>query len=212
MSAYAKRAGGKRSNASSRKHQGSHSHRQNLERQSPRKKALPRAASPGKTMDLAIEPRWEQIENVRKKTHSFLKTHGLSVELTDALTMVGSELVENGVKYGSFEHPDSKLRFKLKVSENSIVIEVTHPTDPSASHHLRRLDKTIQWIRGYQDPFQAYLERIKEVARKPIHDHESGLGLVRIAYEGKSILDFFVAEDDALNVSAIAGIQERLWR
>jgi hypothetical protein len=53
---------------------------------------------------------------------------------------------------------------------------------------------------------------LKEVAKKPIHDHESGLGLVRIAYEGKSILDFFVAEDNALNVSAITGIEKRLWR
>jgi hypothetical protein len=212
MSVNSKSAGGNGNKGRSRKHQGSLSHRRNLDKQGPNTKTNTDISTLRKRMDLAIEPKWEQIESVRKKTRSFLKAHGLSTELTDALTMVGSELIENGMKYGCFEHPDSRVTFHLRISEYNIVIEVTHPTNPNASHHLRRLDKTIQWIRGYQDPFQAYLEKIKEVARKPIHDNESGLGLVRIAYEGKSILDFFVAEDDALNVSAIAGIQERLWR
>ena len=165
-----------------------------------------------KAIYMSIGPKWEQIEGIRKKTRAFLRSHDFSSELVDALTMVSSELVENGMKYGSFDRPQNRITFKLHISGNNIIVEVTHPTSPSASHHLRQLDKTIQWIRGYQNPFQAYLEKLKEVAKKPIHDHESGLGLVRIAYEGKSILDFFVAEDNALNVSAIAGIEKRLWR
>jgi hypothetical protein len=36
-----------------------------------------------------------------------------------------------------------------------------------------------------------------------LEDEESGLGLARIAYEGKAILDFFVL-DNMLNVSAIS--------
>jgi hypothetical protein len=32
---------------------------------------------------------------------------------------------------------------------------------------------------------------------------ESGLGLVRIAYEGRSILDFYIDEENMLSVSAV---------
>jgi hypothetical protein len=172
-----------------------------------------RGAAPSKkAIDMSIGPKWEAIEGVRTKTRAFLKNQGLSKELIDALTMVCSELVENGMKYGYFERPESRLKLKLHILEKNVIAEVTHPTSANAAQHLRRLDKTIQWIRGYQDPFQAYIEKLKEVARRPINDSESGLGLVRIAYEGKSILDFFVAEDNALNVSAIAGVEKGLRR
>jgi hypothetical protein len=163
-------------------------------------------------IDMTIRPNWDQIEEVRRKTRSFLKNHGFSKELIDAVTMVSSELVENGMKYGFYEGSENGLTVNLHIHEKNVIVEVTHPTSASAAPHLRRLDKTIQWIRGFQDPFQAYLEKLKEVARRPINDSESGLGLVRIAYEGKSIIDFFVAEDNALNVSAIAGIEKVIWR
>ena len=77
-------------------------------------------------------------------------------------------------------------------------------TSLMAHYHLRKLDKTLQWIRGFQDPFQAYVERIKQISRKPFDDEISGLGLVRIAYEGNAILDFFLSEDNQLNVSAVS--------
>ena len=178
----------------------------------PRGKAGPGAAAQRKAIEMALSPHWDQIEEVRRRTSAFLKNQGLSKELVDALSMVSSELVENGMKYGCFEKSDNGLTFRLHLVEKNVIIEVTHPTHSDAAHHLRRLDKTIQWIRGFQDPFQAYLEKLREVARRPINDSESGLGLVRIAYEGKSIIDFFVAEDNALNVSAIAGIEKGPWR
>jgi hypothetical protein len=175
-------------------------------------KAGPGATGSKKSIDMTLGPHWEQIEEVRRRTRTFLRHHGLSKELIDAVTMVSSELVENGMKYGCFEDSESGLTFNLNIVEKNVIVEVTHPTSSNAAQHLRRLDRTIQWIRGFQDPFQAYLEKLKEVARRPITDAESGLGLVRIAYEGKSIIDFFVAEDNALNVSAVAGIEKGLWR
>ena len=178
----------------------------------PQRKAGPGSTASRKAIDMTLGPQWDQIEEVRRRTRAFLRNQGLSRELIDAVTMVSSELVENAMKYGCFEDPGNGLTFNLHIVEKNVIVEVTHPTSPSAAPHLRRLDKTIQWIRGFQDPFQAYLEKLKEVARRPITDSESGLGLVRIAYEGKSILDFFIAEDNAVNVSAVAGIEKGLWR
>jgi len=71
-----------------------------------------------------------------------------------------------------------------------------------SDENLRRLDETIQWIRGYQSPFEAYVEKLKEVSTGE-NQGESGLGLVRIAYEGQSILDFYVDEQNMLAMSAV---------
>ena len=117
--------------------------------------------------------------------------------------MILSELAENSIKYGDFHGSDAEIMVSLDIGKDFITIEVNNPVDPDSGIHLQRLDKMIQWIRGYQDSFQAYIERLKEIARKPLEDEESGLGLARIAYEGKAILDFFVM-DDNLNVSAIS--------
>lgn len=117
--------------------------------------------------------------------------------------MILSELVENSIKYGDFDGSDTEVLIYLDIGKNFITIEVNNPVNQKSVNHLQRLDKTIQWIRGYQDSFQAYIEKLKEISRKPLEDEESGLGLARIAYEGKAILDFFVL-DNMLNVSAIA--------
>jgi hypothetical protein len=83
------------------------------------------------------------------------------------------------------------------------VVEVKNQIKDSELEHLRRLDAKIQWIRGYQNPFEAYVEKLKEISNKTLAEGESGLGLVRIAYEGQSILDFYVNENNLLAVSAV---------
>ncbi len=91
----------------------------------------------------------------------------------------------------------------VSISSHTITIEVSNPVNEVAYQYLDTLDKTIQWIRGFQDPFQAYIDMLKEVSRRPMSDDNSGLGLVRVAYEGDAILDFYVSDEGILNVSAI---------
>lgn len=155
------------------------------------------------SLHLNIIPDWDEINKLRDACMYFLETHGISNDLIHSLTMILSELVENSIKYGDFEESNTNILIILDIGKDFITIEVNNPLNPKSAIHLQRLDKTIQWIRGYQDSFQAYIERLKEISRKPLEDEESGLGLARIAYEGKAILDFFVL-DDTLNVSAIS--------
>jgi hypothetical protein len=157
-----------------------------------------------KTIKLNIEPKWREIEKIRKKCRQFLNSHKLSSDNVHALTMVISELIENGIKYGNFAPPENNVMVEIDIANNIVTVEVINPVDEAAYEHLEKLDKTIQWIRGYQDPFEAFVAKLKEVSKKPLDDEESGLGLVRIAYEGKAILDFFVSEDGFLNVSAVS--------
>lgn len=161
-------------------------------------------------LKLIVKPVWPEIEEARNKSSKFLKSLSLTIDSVHALTMVVSELVENGVKYGNFTVPEDTVKVDIHKNQDTITVEVINPvnlTDEAAYKHLKKLDKTIQWIRGYQDPFEAYVERLKEVSRRPLNDEENGLGLVRIAYEGKAILDFFVGEGGSLNVSAVSIVQ-----
>jgi len=160
-----------------------------------------------RSVKLIVDPNWDEIERVRNESNEFLRTHALSDDTVYALTLVISELIENGIKYGVFKSKENKVIVSVYVGPSIITVEVTNPVDETTYNHLRRLDRTIQWIRGYQNPFEAYIERLKEVSKKPLHDKESGLGLVRIAYEGKAILDFFLEEDNILNVSAVSNLE-----
>jgi len=160
-----------------------------------------------KVLKLEIRPEWDRIEEVRQQATSFLTTMGLESDNVYSLTMIISELVENGIKYGKFKPPDGHVAIEIRYGRGIITIEVINPVDRTRFGHLRNLDRRIQWIRGYQDSFEAYVERLKEVSRKPFTDEESGLGLARIAYEGKAVLDFYLNENQYVNVSAISRLE-----
>jgi len=161
-----------------------------------------------RAIKLSVKPTWNEIEKARIESLQFLQSHGFSGDSIHSLTMVITELIENSIKYGYFDLRKDRVKVNISLDETNVTIEVSNPVTETTTDHLRRLDKTIQWIRGYQDPFEAYIERLKEVAKKPLKDEESGLGLVRIAYEGNGILDFFVSDDDLLNVSTVSNIRE----
>ncbi len=154
-----------------------------------------------------IKPDWDEIEKVRNESTDFLQSQGISDDTVHSLSMIISELIENGIKYGNFENGDNQVGVTLQLENDNVTIEVVNPIGKHASEHLARLDKTIQWIRGYQDPFEAYIKRIKEVSKKPLYDDESGIGLVRIAYEGKALLDFFLGENNIVNVSVVSNLE-----
>jgi len=157
-----------------------------------------------KSLKLIVEAEWDEIEKARNKCSRFLRSHGLASDSVQAFTMVVSELIENSMKYGIFKSPQDKVVAEILIDEKTVTAEVINPIDTNVFKHLRRLDRTIQWVRGYQDPFEAYVERLKDVSKKPLSDEESGLGLTRIAYEGKAIVDFFLSEENLLNVSAVS--------
>lgn len=158
-------------------------------------------------MKLRKNPEWDEIEKVRLECESFFGAHQLSGNVSHSLVMIISELMENGIKYGDFSNQDSQIEISVDIHGSNVVIELTNPVSGSNETDLKKLDRTIQWIRGYQDPFEAFIERLRKVSKKDLYDTESGLGLVRVAYEGKAVVDFFVDEHNILNVSAMVGIE-----
>jgi hypothetical protein len=151
-------------------------------------------------LELRIAPEWDAVKAAWEPCHAMLKESGLTSDEAYALAMVCQELLENAVKYGAFPN-DRGVRLEVQVSSREVIVEAKNPVGVDSAH-LRRFDQTIQWIRGFQDPFEAYVERMKIVSAETYHGGESGLGLTRIAYEGRCFLDFYVDPTNTLAVSA----------
>lgn len=152
---------------------------------------------------LQLTPRWEELPRLRRRASEFLRAHQLPRDTVDAVTMVTCELTENATKYGSFSGDAPQVEVRIALAAAEVTVEVAQPVNRDDTNNLGRLDRMVQWIRGFQDPFEAYLQRLKELSTEDPTSSESRLGLVRIAYEGQSVLDFYVDERNILAVSAI---------
>jgi len=161
-----------------------------------------------KEFHVSIKPDWDKIEEVRTKSRNFLKLQNMRDEVIDAVVMNLSELMENAIKYGNFDNNKEAVNASISVSDRDVIVEVKSPVKDGDDLSFRKLDRTVQWVRGYQNPFEAYIEKIKEIAHQPVNEKQSGLGIVRIAYEGQSIIDFFVDDKNIISVSAVYHLSE----
>ncbi len=158
-----------------------------------------------KSIKFNLKPNGNEIEKVKEKSCNFLKSHGFPDNTVQEHTMILKELVNTCLKYANSKKPEKKMTIQIHISEKNITVEVSNPIDEIDNNHLKELDKTIQFIRGYQDPFEALI-RMKEMSKNSHFNGFDGTGLARIAYEGKTLLDFFVSDDKIMNMSAVKSI------
>ncbi len=147
------------------------------------------------TIKVLINPTWNVISEIRKKTADLLKNYGQS--LLDATMMVASELMENAVKYGQAVPNESMIEFQLSVN-NTIIIKVTNGV--ITEKHIETAMMHIDRIKNSDDPGLLYTERLKELLENP-KQGVSQLGLYRIAYEGEFKLDYSF-KDNLLTIIA----------
>jgi hypothetical protein len=151
-------------------------------------------------LELTLAPDWSAVRAAWDPCRGMLERSGLDADESYALAMVAQELLENAVKYGA-DDADT-IGLSLRVAEEDVTVEVRSRVGVDDAH-LRTFDLTVQWIRGHQDPFEAYVERLKQTSARPYAPGGSGLGLARIAYEGRCALDFYVDAGSILAVSAV---------
>ncbi|MDH4199801.1 MAG: ATP-binding protein [Spirochaetia bacterium] len=155
-----------------------------------------------KSLSITIKPVWEELDGVREQVEGFLEKNNFQKDQVYAMVMTTSELAENAIKYGAQGEANS-IHITADIYPKEVIIEVKNKIRDIDDDELKKLDEDIQWIRGFQNQYEAYMEKLKHVSAKTLKDGESGLGLVRIAYEGQSILDFYVNENDILAMSAV---------
>jgi hypothetical protein len=128
--------------------------------------------------------------------------NGLSRDEAYGLCMVARELLENAVKYGRYADGKPPVDLSVEIAAHEVIVEVKSPVGVD-SEDLHEFDRTIQWIRGFQDPFEAYVERLKLASAMAWGAAKGGLGLTRVAYEGRCAVDFYVDATNTLAVSAV---------
>ncbi|MGA2762036.1 MAG: ATP-binding protein [Spirochaetia bacterium] len=158
-------------------------------------------------LELRVASDWEEVGKVNQAVGEFLGGCGLPAEAVDKYTMVVCELVENGIKYGHFSGEKDVVQVRVWIANGTVSVLVSNPIGQYTRTYLSELDRTIQWVRGFQAPFEAYIARMKAISREPLDNVKSGLGLVRITYEGQAILDFYLDENDTLSVSAVSNLE-----
>jgi hypothetical protein len=151
-------------------------------------------------LTLELPPDWTAVKAVWEPCRTALRGAGLGEDEAYALAMVSQELLENAVKYGVAE--GGGITLSVRVGPEDVIVEVRSRVGVDDAH-LRTFDRTVQWIRGHQDPFEAYVERLRQLAVRPYAPGQSGLGLARIAYEARCLLDFYVDAGSTLAVSAV---------
>jgi len=144
-----------------------------------------------------------EIDEAGERGSNFLKSHGFSNETVEAQIMILNELINNGKKFENPSSIESEIAVFLLIEDKTITVEVRKAVEDSYQGQLNELDKTIQWIRGYQDPFEPYIKKLRAKSEFSTSSEVNGMGLARIAYEAGAILDFFVSEDNILNLSAV---------
>ena len=158
-------------------------------------------------LQLLVASDWSEVGRVNAEVARFLESSGLSRDAVDKYTMVVCELVENGIKYGNFSENLNTVQMHVGIANGAISVLVTNPVGGITQTYLSELDRTIQWVRGFQAPFEAYIARMRAISREPLHADKSGLGLVRITYEGQAMLDFYLEENQTLSVSAVSNLE-----
>jgi len=147
-----------------------------------------------------------EIDQAGKKGLSFLKSHGFTNDTVQAQIMILKELINNGKQFEKTSAPNDEITVFFLVEEKAITVEIRKPVKESNQRQLNDLDKTIQLIRGYQDPFEPYMKKLRENPGNSINSDAYGIGLAKIAYEAGAVLDFFVDEDNILNLSAVRSL------
>ena len=155
-----------------------------------------------KSMKFTIKPINQEIETVVEKIISLLKSLNFTDYNVRTQTLIVRQLVKNGIKYGNFTLPENEITIDIHITDNSITVDVMNPVNKRGRKKLSQLDKTMQFVKGYQDPFEAFTIMQKEAVKGNYDGDSNSLDLAEITYKGNVVLDFIIGEDDTLIQSA----------
>lgn len=161
-------------------------------------------------LEMALDPEWETINLVRESLIHHLSVVFRNRSYCDAMSMVVSELMENSIKYGAWDRFNSgQIRVCVRSDAGSgALVQVSNPCTPD-SPMVSRLSNTVARLGVSGSALEMYQQRIVELARNPRSGPtRSGLGLVRVAYEGGCHLDVTIGDDNYVTVSAMFRVPE----
>ncbi len=103
---------------------------------------------------------------------------------------------------------DPEMRLCLSIEEKEVSVEVKIKVSESDQDKLEDLDRTIQRIRGCQAPYRPHKANFR-----PAHSHTKnnsmrGFELSRLVFDAGVDFDFYVNEEDILNLFAVRNLEQ----
>jgi len=157
-------------------------------------------------MEFSLKSNGDEIKELEQKSSYFLKYQGYSDDTIQTQILILRELINSCKQFKDLRPSEFEIFVQLHIENNTITLEVKKSVCESAYGKLEDLDKTIQWIRGSQDPLERYMTNIAEASDVSHIAGTNGLGLARISQEADAIIDFYVSEDSILNLSAVSDL------
>lgn len=149
-------------------------------------------------LDLPVGVEWPSIELLRTALLNILSAIFTNSDFCDAVSMTSGELLENACKYGDWSASKTLFRLKVAGDHHRVTVEVSNPVSNFGG--AEEVVNTVRWIRSMPSVQEAFSAKLQEIASD--NTGSSGLGLVRIAYEGGCSLDATVAPNHVLTVRA----------
>jgi len=149
-------------------------------------------------VQLSVEDDWDRVEPVREAVARCVRATYASEEMSDALSMVAAELLENAVKYGS---GGATINFALD-DRDGPTVSVSNTVEDH-SPHPEKLRRRIEWVSSFADPEEAYLQTMTRVYQSGnLVEGSSSLGILRIAHEGHCAISCELPDPRTVTVKA----------
>ena len=157
-------------------------------------------------MEFSFKSKGGEIKELEQKSSYFLKYQGYSDDTIQTQILILRELIKSGQQFKDLRPSEFEMSVQLHIEKNTITLEVKKSVCESNCGKLEEFDKIIQWIRGSQDPLERYMTNLAEASDVSHIAGTNGLGLARITQEADAIIDFYVSEDNILNLSAVSDL------
>lgn len=149
------------------------------------------------SLEVELQPEWRNVTRASEAVALLVQgTYG-DDNLRDAIAMVSAELLENAIKYA---HPQKLVRLEIREDASSIVVQVTNAV--VQPEEVQRLAARIDWLRNQPDAAAAWVTALSLATTSTSPSGRPGLGIIRIAHEGGSRVDYQVSEPGTLTVRA----------
>ncbi len=156
-------------------------------------------ASGALRLDLDLPPDWSRIDPAREAVGLLVLAVSGDDNLRDALAMVSEELLENAIKYSK---PETSVSLRVHEGDAGVVVSVRNAIDDGQRAHADALRERVAWMRTFPSASQAYTAAIRGVSTRPRPTEDAGLGIVRIAYEGRCGVEVDLSEPGMVTVRA----------
>lgn len=151
-----------------------------------------------KSMEFTLTAEADSLEELKKKSNQALKTCDYPESTIQSQMKIIDALVASANQFDNLKPSDIGMAVRLLLDKDTITVEVKKTVCESANGKLNQLDKAIQWVRGNLDTLDAY--------GRPHAVEANGFGLTAIAHEAGAVIDFYVSEDNILNLSAVCNL------